>query len=173
MKPPKAAARLDAAQPTVVFLRGLPRTLRAVTEKTANPSSHPTNAPDKHDTKAIRVIFVYIIDRHQATKYPTTNISGHALTSVYPTLFSSRIDVLYHREITCNTRRVKFVPRLPAVIRISLKKRGGKTYRIELIRQPTGRRFWIRKDGKYRTRYIGRVIRRTFQGHGEMRLGVM
>jgi hypothetical protein len=30
-----------------------------------------------------------------------------------------------------------------------LKKRGGKTYRIELIRQPTGRRFWVRKDGKH------------------------
>ena len=41
------------------------------------------------------------------------------------------------------------MPRLPADIRISLKKRGGKTYRIELIRQPIGRRFWIRKDGKY------------------------
>ena len=78
MKPPKAAARLDAAQPTAVFLRGLPQTLRAVTEKTANPSSRPINAPNKHDTKAIRVIFVYKIDRHQATKYPTTNISGHA-----------------------------------------------------------------------------------------------
>ena len=45
--------------------------------------------------------------------------------------------------------RVKNVPRLPADIRISLKKRGRKTYRIELIRQPTGRRFWIRKDGRY------------------------
>ena len=84
MKPPKAAARRNAAQPTVVFLRGLPQTLRTVTEKTANPSSRPTNAPNKHDTKAIRVIFVYKIDRHQATKYPTTNISGHALVISYP-----------------------------------------------------------------------------------------
>ena len=81
MKPPKAAARLDAAQPTVVFLRGLPRTLRAATEKTANPSSRPTNAPNKHDAKGVPVIFVYKIDRHQATKYPTNDISGHALAS--------------------------------------------------------------------------------------------
>jgi hypothetical protein len=28
------------------------------------------------------------------------------------------------------------MPRLPADIRISLKKRGGPTHRIELIRQP-------------------------------------
>ena len=38
--------------------------------------------------------------------------------------------------------------RLPADIRISLKKRGGQTHRIELIRQPVGKRFWIRRDGK-------------------------
>ncbi len=38
--------------------------------------------------------------------------------------------------------------RLPADIRISLKKRGGPTHRIELIRQPVGRRYWIRRNGK-------------------------
>jgi hypothetical protein len=38
--------------------------------------------------------------------------------------------------------------RLPAHIRISLKKRGGPTHRIELIRQPVGRRYWIRRNGK-------------------------
>ena len=35
-----------------------------------------------------------------------------------------------------------------ADMRISLKRRGGKTYRIELIRQPFRRRFWIRRDGR-------------------------
>ncbi len=44
------------------------------------------------------------------------------------------------------------MPRLPADIRISLKTRGGRTHRIELIRQPTGRRYWIRRDGKYSTK---------------------
>ena len=39
--------------------------------------------------------------------------------------------------------------RLPGDVRISLKRRGGKTYRIELIRQllrPS--QFWVRRDGK-------------------------
>ena len=40
------------------------------------------------------------------------------------------------------------MPRLPADIRISLKKRGGRTHRIELIRQPLGKHYWIRRDGK-------------------------
>jgi hypothetical protein len=40
------------------------------------------------------------------------------------------------------------MPRLPADIRISLKKRGGRTHRIELVRQPVGKRYWIRRDGK-------------------------
>lgn len=40
------------------------------------------------------------------------------------------------------------MPRLPAEIRISLKKRGGPTHRIELIRQPVGKRYWIRRNGK-------------------------
>ena len=44
---------------------------------------------------------------------------------------------------------VKSVPRLPADIRISLKKRGGKTYGIKLIRQLAGRRYWVRRDGKH------------------------
>jgi hypothetical protein len=39
--------------------------------------------------------------------------------------------------------------RLPADIRISLKKRGGQTHRIELIRQTFGKRFWVRRDGKH------------------------
>ncbi len=41
------------------------------------------------------------------------------------------------------------MPRIPADIRISLKKQGGQTHRIELIRQPVGRRYWVRRDGKY------------------------
>ena len=40
------------------------------------------------------------------------------------------------------------MPRKPADLRISIKKRGGKTYRIELIRQDVGGRFWVRRDGK-------------------------
>jgi hypothetical protein len=44
------------------------------------------------------------------------------------------------------------MPRLPAHIRISLKKRGERTHRIELIRQPCGKRFWIRRDGKHSTK---------------------
>ena len=40
------------------------------------------------------------------------------------------------------------MPRLPAHIRISLKKRGGRAYRIELIRQPAGPRYWFRRNEK-------------------------
>ena len=41
------------------------------------------------------------------------------------------------------------MPRMPADFRISLKKRGGPTHRIELVRQSTGRaRFVVRKDGR-------------------------
>ncbi len=42
--------------------------------------------------------------------------------------------------------------RLSADIRIGLKKRGGQTYRIELVRQSTGRRYSVRRDGKYSTK---------------------
>ena len=38
------------------------------------------------------------------------------------------------------------MPQAAADIRISLKRRGGKTHRIELIRQPGSRRYWIRRD---------------------------
>jgi len=41
---------------------------------------------------------------------------------------------------------------MPADIRISLKKRDGPTHRIELIRQPVGTRYWIRRDGKDSTK---------------------
>ncbi|MFV1968004.1 MAG: hypothetical protein ACC628_21475 [Pirellulaceae bacterium] len=41
------------------------------------------------------------------------------------------------------------MPRLPADIRISLKTGGGPTHRIELVRQPVGWRYWVRRDGKY------------------------
>ena len=40
------------------------------------------------------------------------------------------------------------VPRLPADFRISLKCRGGKTHRIELVRNPFNQRFWVRRNGK-------------------------
>jgi hypothetical protein len=39
------------------------------------------------------------------------------------------------------------MPRLPADIRISLKKRGGPTVRVELVRQPSGKKFWVRRNG--------------------------
>ncbi len=35
------------------------------------------------------------------------------------------------------------MPRKPADLRISIKRRGGKTHRIELIRQDFGERFWV------------------------------
>ena len=38
--------------------------------------------------------------------------------------------------------------RLPADFRISLKRRGGKTHRIELVRNPFHQRFWVRRNGK-------------------------
>lgn len=44
------------------------------------------------------------------------------------------------------------MPRLRADIRISLKKRGGPSHRIELIRQPVGKRYGIRRDGKDSTK---------------------
>ena len=40
------------------------------------------------------------------------------------------------------------MPRMPADIRISLKERGGPTQRSELVRQPVGKRYWTRRDGK-------------------------
>jgi hypothetical protein len=42
------------------------------------------------------------------------------------------------------------MPRLPADIRISLKKRGGPTHRI--VRQPVGKPYWMRRDGKHSTK---------------------
>ena len=39
-------------------------------------------------------------------------------------------------------------PCLPADFRISLKRRGGKTHRIELVRNPFNKRFWVRRNGK-------------------------
>jgi hypothetical protein len=59
---------------------------------------------------------------------------------------------LYHPDNTYSIWGVKFVPRISADIRISLKKRGGATHRIELVRQPAGRRYWVRRDGKYSTK---------------------
>jgi hypothetical protein len=44
-------------------------------------------------------------------------------------------------------RGVKNVPRPRANIRISLKARGGPTYRIELVRIPFTKRFRIRRNG--------------------------
>ncbi len=41
---------------------------------------------------------------------------------------------------------------MPADIRISLKRRGGKTHRVEVIQIPMTKRFWIRRDGRKSTR---------------------
>jgi hypothetical protein len=40
------------------------------------------------------------------------------------------------------------MPRVEADVCITLKRRGMKTHRIELIRLPVGRRFRVRTDGK-------------------------
>jgi hypothetical protein len=40
------------------------------------------------------------------------------------------------------------MPRLPADFLISLKRRGEKTVRIELVKQVIGDRCWVRRDGK-------------------------
>lgn len=44
------------------------------------------------------------------------------------------------------------MPRLPADLRISLTTRGGPAHRIELVRQPAGRRYWFRRGGKHLTK---------------------
>jgi hypothetical protein len=59
---------------------------------------------------------------------------------------------LYYSESAYNIWSAKFVARLPADIRISLKKRGGPTRPIELVWQPVARRYWVRRDGKYSTK---------------------
>ena len=41
-----------------------------------------------------------------------------------------------------------FVFRRVADIRISRKRKGGKTHRIELIRPPSVRRYWVVRDRK-------------------------
>ena len=40
------------------------------------------------------------------------------------------------------------MPRLPADFRISLKRSGGRTHRIELVRNSFNQRFWVRTNGK-------------------------
>ena len=56
--------------------------------------------------------------------------------------------VLYRPHWIYKIRGSKIVPRLKADGRISLKERGRKTVRIELVRQLGGRKFWVRRDGK-------------------------
>ena len=68
-------------------------------------------------------------------------------TCFYTVGFARRFGLLYHPGNTYNIWKVRIVPRIPADIRISLKKRGGQTYRIELVRQSVGRRY-----GKYSTK---------------------
>jgi hypothetical protein len=64
---------------------------------------------------------------------------------------------LYHLPLGYSIQGINFLsvrkmPRLTADIRISLKKRGGPTHRIELARRPAGKRYWIRRDGKPSTK---------------------
>ena len=33
-----------------------------------------------------------------------------------------------------------------------MQMRGGLTHRIDLVRPPTGRRHWVRRDGKHSTK---------------------
>ncbi len=40
------------------------------------------------------------------------------------------------------------MPRLPADFRISLKRHGRKTHRIELVRNSFNQRFWVRTNGR-------------------------
>jgi hypothetical protein len=60
------------------------------------------------------------------------------------------------------------VLRLPAGIRISLKKQGGPTHRLELVRQPAGRRYWVRREGRYSTKVpeatAPQIAERAFRG---------
>ena len=46
----------------------------------------------------------------------------------------------YWQNWTSDNRGIKFMSRPPADLRISLKQRGGPTFRIELIRVPFTRR---------------------------------
>ena len=43
--------------------------------------------------------------------------------------------------------------KLRANIRISIRIDGKPNRKIELIRQPSGKRYWLRVDGKYSKRY--------------------
>ena len=63
-----------------------------------------------------------------------------------------RYDALYQSDSASNIGSVKFAPRLRGDIHISLKQRGGRTHHIELVRQPVGRWYWVRRDGKYSTK---------------------
>ena len=67
---------------------------------------------------------------------------------LWRTLDLRTIAVLYCRHWTSGNQRVKIVSRPRADLRISLKERGGQTYRIELIRVPFTRRFRVRRNGK-------------------------
>lgn len=55
--------------------------------------------------------------------------------------------------------------RLRADIRISIKNlRTGETYKLELIRQPTGyRRFWLRYNGKNSRKWREITLTELFQ----------
>jgi hypothetical protein len=67
------------------------------------------------------------------------------------------------------------MPRLPADFRISLKRRGGKTHRLELVRNPFNQRFWVRRNGKQSAKLpdatateIADQIRRWLVGTAEL-----
>ncbi len=66
------------------------------------------------------------------------------------------------------------MPRLSADFRISLKRRGGKTHRIELVRNPLNQRFWVRRNGKQSPKLPVVTARpsSTVQGAGGREQGV-
>ena len=55
-----------------------------------------------------------------------TQCSSARVTCIYTAGFARVIGALYHPDRTYSDWTVKFVPRLPADSRISLKKRGGR-----------------------------------------------
>ena len=76
-------------------------------------------------------------------------------TCIHTAGFVRVLVAFYFPDSAHNTCSVRLLPRLPAGIRISLKMRGGLTHRIVLVRQPVGRRYWGRRDGKSSTKVPG------------------
>ena len=74
--------------------------------------------------------------RAGSTIHRSFGIWATQATGFWLTIDLRKLDILYWHNWTFGNRGVKFVSRPPADLRISLKQRGGPTYRIELIRVP-------------------------------------